>query len=257
MTLTRILHYLCQKDKPIFYFETHAGKGLYDLKSPQAMKTGEALQGILPLWAARYTLPDLFLPYLNAIQAYNPAGDLRYYPGSPLYAMQQLRLIDRLFCCELHPHEFHELNQTKKNKMKVHFSHCDGLLQLGAMLPPPERRGLVFIDPSYEIKTDYQHVAQTVNTMVRRFNTGIYCIWYPILDKKWHCQMVDMLAKTDVGSHLRVEFDLSKPPTQGMIGCGLWIMNPPYILAEELHEALGFLVKLLNPGVSSYRISNT
>lgn len=258
-TLVRILDYLCQKEKPVFYLETHAGKGLYSLKSVEAIKTGEAIQGIQQVWENQQQLPDVFRSYLEALKTYNPNGSLRYYPGSPALALQQLRQQDRLYCCELHPREFNALQQIPRHRptMKMHVSHTDGLEQLSALLPPRERRGLIFIDPSYEIKTDYRLIPQYVQHAYRRFNTGVYCIWYPILRERSHLQMVSSLAK--IGhQHLRVEFNLSAATTNhGMMGCGLWIINPPHVLAAELKVALSALVRILNPGHSQFEIQVT
>lgn len=256
LVLVRILNYLCQKDKPVFYLETHAGRGLYDLKSAQAIKTAEAREGIEALWPHLTELPELFSPYINTIRAYNLDDTLRYYPGSPVIALHQLRIQDRLYCCELHPAEFNELQNIKRQHrdLKFHVSHTDGLLQLPALLPPPERRGLVFIDPSYEIKTDYQRLPHDVEKAYRRFKSGIYCIWYPILNKQWHIDMLRQFAKIDADS-LRLEFHFTHSDNLGMTGCGLWIINPPYVLAAELDTALSVLVKLLNPGVSSFELS--
>lgn len=257
VTLSRLFNYLCQKDKPIFYLETHAGKGRYDLQSQQSLKTGEAREGIEQLWMHQESLSKLCLPYLNTIRYCNPNNELRYYPGSPQLALHQLRSIDRLFCCELHPQEYLALQQLKTRGMKVHLSHTDGLQQLSALLPPPERRGLVFIDPSYEMKSDYQQVPTFVNAAFQRFNTGMYCIWYPIVDKKWHLQLVDHLKNIKNANFLQVEFYLTSVLNAGMTGCGLWIINPPYVLADELNTVLADLVKLMNPGFSSYRLKSS
>ena len=119
LTLIRILRYLCLKEKPIFYLETHSGKGLYDLKSPESLKTGEAGEGISQLWENRSNLSEIFSPYFDSIQECNPDGELRYYPGSPLIAMQHLRQIDRLYCCELHPREFQDLQQIKRFNQRM------------------------------------------------------------------------------------------------------------------------------------------
>lgn len=255
LTLVRLLDYLCKKEKPIFYLETHSGKGLYDLSSVEAVKTGEANQGIKTLWANQTQLPEVFRPYLNAICAYNSDGSLRYYPGSPALALQQLRQQDRLYCCELHPREWRVLQQVPRHRreMKMHVSHTDGLEQLEALLPPPERRGLVFIDPSYEIKSDYRSIPTYVQNAHHRFNQGIYCIWYPILNDKRHLPMLSTLADMSL-RHLRVEFKLLAPTYPGMMGCGLWIINPPYVLAAELEQALSVLVNVFNPGVSTFEL---
>lgn len=254
-TLVSILRYLCRKEKPFFYLETHAGKGLYDLKSLESQKTGEARLGIEQLWMHQTQLSDLFIPYLESIQKCNPDGDLRYYPGSPVLAMHHMRPIDRLYCCELHPREYQELQRIKRidREIKIHLSHCNGLDQLAALLPPPERRGLVFIDPSYEIKIDYRQIPDFVGAAYRRFNKGVYCIWYPIVEERWNVPLIANLAKINAPS-LRVEFNVMDVKNPGMTGCGLWVINPPFVLAAELKAVLPELVQLFNPGVSSYNV---
>ena len=256
VTLSRLLHYMIQKDKPLFYLETHSGRGRYDLHDKKSLKTGEAQQGILPLWASRETLPAVFVPYVQAIHQLNPDGSLRYYPGSPELAIQMLRNQDRLFFCELHPGEFEHLDELPHQGMRVSYSNMDGLTCLTKMLPPIERRGLIFMDPSYEIKAEYRDVAQSLQAAYRRFATGVYCLWYPLLDKKLHEQLTRGLAAIDGANFLRVEFYLSNAGKAGMNGCGLWIINPPYLLAAELKNALQAMRGVFNPGGSSYLLES-
>lgn len=250
--LTRLLHYMTQKDKPFLYLETHSGRGMYDLKSPQALKTGEASTGIECLWAQRKSLPAVFSPLLQAIKQVNGDEALRYYPGSPELAIQALRSQDRLFFSELHPGEFEYLNQLPKRGKRVFYSEKDGMENLAALLPPPERRGLVFIDPSYEVKTEYRKIAMALKSAYQRFSTGVYCLWYPIVDNKLHQQLIRGLTDIKAENCLQVEFYLTAADKPGMTGCGLWIINPPYVLAEELKLTLQALRKVFNPGVSFY-----
>lgn len=246
-TLTRLLHYLTLKEKPIFYLETHAGKGCYDLEHEQALKTSEASQGIKAIWNNRSQWPDLFQPYIKSIQGVNHLDTLRYYPGSPLLAMRLLRSQDRMIACELHPQEFTALTTLKKipHQPKVHFRQVDGILELASRLPPPERRGLIFIDPSYEIKSEYESIAKAVSMAYQRFSTGVYCIWYPIIHSNRHLTLVSHLTKMKLKTSLRIEFNLNES-TLGMTGCGLWIINPPYILEKELQFGLNVLKELMN-----------
>jgi 23S rRNA (adenine2030-N6)-methyltransferase len=116
-----------------------------------------------------------------------------------------------------------------------------------------ERRGLIFIDPSYEIKTDYLLIPDLVKTAYQRFSGGMFCIWYPILNQQWHLHMLKKLAAIG-DKHLHVEFHLEKFALEGMNGCGLWIINPPYTLAQTLRPALRWLTTCLNPGISSYQV---
>ncbi len=256
LTLTRLLTYMTKKDNPLFYLETHAGKGLYDLEDKQALKTGEARQGIGLLWEKRHQLAPVFSPYLQQIEALNQGEVLRYYPGSPAIAINMLREQDRLFFSELHPQEFEQLQQLPHRGKRVFFKFSDGLEQLNAMLPPPERRGLIFLDPSYEIKTDYRLVPAAVKAAYQRFKTGVYCIWYPLVDKKLHGQLLRGLQDIGADNTLRIEFYLTGAPQPGMTGCGLWVINPPYLLQSELKPALETLRQLFNPGVSSYLLEH-
>ena len=254
VTLTRLLHYMIQKEKSLFYLETHSGRGRYDLQDKQALKTGEAALAILPLWATKDRLPAVFLPYLNIIRATNVDQTLRYYPGSPELAIHMLTKRDRLVFFELHPGEFEHLSLLPHPHMRVEYNNNDGLARLTKMLPPVERRGLIFIDPSYEIKADYQRVATALQAAYRRFSTGIYCLWYPLLDRKLHEQLLQRLKAINTTNALRVEFYLNDTLKAGMVGCGLWIINPPYVLADELNIVLRTLCEQFNPPASSYLI---
>ncbi|KTD24440.1 23S rRNA (adenine(2030)-N(6))-methyltransferase RlmJ [Legionella maceachernii] len=252
LTLTRVLVYMTSKEKPLFYLETHSGRGMYDLKNSQAMKTGENLQGISLLWLQKAKLPAVFSQYLHVIHHVNESEELRFYPGSPSLAIDLLRPQDRLYCCELHPREFESLQKLPHGGKKVFFSHSDGIANLNALLPPTERRGLIFIDPSYEIKTDYKEVPKAIKSAYHRFATGVFCLWYPIIDNRLHEQLLRAMASINAQSALRIEFNLTQSIQTGMTGCGLWIINPPYVLAEEMRTALKHLSTLFNPGVSSF-----
>lgn len=255
-TLSRLCNYLIQKDKPIFYLETHSGRGVYDLKNQQSIKTGEAKQGIELLWNQKHQLPKIFSSYLENISYVNQENKLRFYPGSPAIAVQSLRPQDRIFLAELHPGEFEYLQHLPHQNKRVHFSHSNGYEALNALLPPPERRGLIFIDPSYEIKTEYRQVTEYLKKAYLRFETGVYCLWYPLIDNRLHSQLLRGLDKIDA-KHLRVEFYLNDTNKAGMQGCGLWIINPPYTLEAELKLALNTLREVFNAGHSSYLLNSS
>ena len=255
-TLSRLLHYLTQKDKPLLYLETHSGRGAYDLKNAHSLKTAEFKEGIEALWAQKNQLPDVFSLYIKAIKQINAPDTLRYYPGSPQLAIDALRSIDRLFFSELHPQEFDHLSQLLKLGKRVFYSDNDGLYNLAAQLPPMERRGLIFIDPSYEIKSEYRDIPIALKKAYDRFATGVYCIWYPLVHNKLHQQLLRGLTQIGATNNLKVEFYMSSREKPGMTGCGLWIINPPYLLADELKVALQALRNVFNPGVSSYLIES-
>ncbi len=250
--LSRLFQYMTQKNKPMLYLETHSGRGTYDLKGPQALKTGESIAGIETLWPQRKQLPAVFSPYLKAIQQLNIGEALRYYPGSPELAIQALRDQDRLFFSELHSGEFEFLSQLPKREKRVFYSEKDGMENLAALLPPPERRGLIFLDPSYEIKSEYRQIPLALKAAYQRFSTGVYCLWYPLVDNKLHQQLIRGLTNIGAENSLQVEFYMTGTEKPGMTGCGLWIINPPYVLPEELKLILQALRKVFNPGVSSY-----
>lgn len=268
LTLMSLIRYLTTKDKSLLYLETHAGRGRYDLQDKQALKTGEASSGIDLLWRQRAQLPEVFTPYLDLISGMNQEDSaLRYYPGSPYLAIHALRQIDRIVCAELHPGEFAHLKQLPREGKNVVYKQSNGLDELKALLPPPERRGLIFIDPSYEIKTDYRQVPELVQAAVRRFATGVYCIWYPIVDKQHHASLIKGLSKIQIGNqpaadtHLCIEFYLNAHQSpqsvnapSGMDGCGLWIVNPPFTLAAEMKVVLEVLCQVFNPGYSRYTL---
>lgn len=251
LTLSRLLNYMLNKEKPLFYLETHSGRGCYDLQDSQAKKTGEYRQGIQLLWDQKETLAPLFSPYLQTIDKINNKS-LRFYPGSPSIAIDMLRTQDRLYCCELHPREFEYLETLPHQGKRVFYSHSDGITSLNALLPPAERRGLVFIDPAYELKTEYKQIPKAIKSAYQHFSTGIYCLWYPLVDKYLHEQLLRGLSAIESKKALRIEFHLTAASQPGLTGCGLWIINPPYVLANEMKIALKELCSLFNPGVSSF-----
>ncbi len=234
LCLCRLINYLVQKNKPLFYFETHSGRGLYDLRNSQAEKTNEYKQGIQLLWNKRKELPFLFNDYIQIINNLNDKENLRFYPGSPYLALQILRNIDRAYFCELHPTEYEELKNLPFSNKKVHMSNNDGITALNALLPPPEKRGLIFIDPSYEIKDEYKTIPQAIKQAFSKFNTGVYCLWYPIVNRRTTDQLIRRLQEIGAKNTLKVEFNLNNPSQDGMTGCGLWLINPPYTFAQEI-----------------------
>lgn len=247
ITLSLLIRYIQQKDAGFFYLDTHAGRGLYDLNHPHAVKTGEASAGIARLWAEREKLPEIFQPYMKLIEQMNQADVVspRHYPGSPALAINMLRECDRATLCELHPYEYTILSHMPRNGHAVFTSHSDGLEQLSAALPPRERRGLIFMDPSYEMKQEYKTIPQKIKQAVQRFSTGTFCLWYPIFnDHQPHTQLLRGLNAIGAPKTLNISQVIKKPPAQGMIGSGLWIINPPFVLKDQLTVALKTLDRI-------------
>lgn len=255
-TLSRLLTYMTQKDKPLFYLETHSGKGLYDLKDKQAEKTGEYRQGVKLIWPKRNEMPPVFNDYFKTISQLNHGDTLRHYPGSPYIAIQSLRMQDRSYLCELHPTEFDVLDQMPHFNKRVYTSNTDGMDSMLALMPPPEKRGLIFIDPSFELKEEYKKIPAIINRAFAKFSTGVYCLWYPVVNKKLTEQLIRGMSSINAKNALKIEFHLTLAPKDGMTGCGLWIINPPFTLAAEMKTALDTLRTYFNPGVSSYTIES-
>ena len=226
--LAWILDYLTQKDKPLSYIETHAGRGLYDLGGDAAAKTGEAAQGIDR--AEAWFPPDH--PYIRLLARTRAAHGPRAYPGSPMLAALALRPGDSLHLAELHPQEHAALADAMLFSQAICYKR-DGLALALALTPPTPRRGLLLIDPSYEVKTDYDTMPGLIAMVHRKWNVGLVMLWYPLLASRAHLPMVANLraAHPDALYH-----DLRFPPARdghGMVGSGLVVLNPPYGLAAE------------------------
>lgn len=247
--LTLILTNLNQKDKPYYYLDTHAGAGLYRLDSDWALKTGEAAKAIQTLWPQRSQLP-LLKPYFDCIQSLNNnTTTLRYYPGSPWIAQTLVRASDHLVLIELHPDDEKLLkSNVKKSHKSINIVVDDGFQELIARVPPPIKRGLVLIDPSYELKQDYLLVTEKLAQAYKRWATGIYAVWYPILASQ-RDQSATMLRKINQGSYtnlLKVELKVQGDQKDfGMHGSGMLIVNAPWQLDEQLKTILPTLTQLL------------
>lgn len=248
--LLELLDYYNRKDKPWFYIDTHAGGGCYALNSEQADKTAEAADGIGRLWA-REDLPEVMRPYVEAVRQFNPHGKLLFYPGSPALAMTRARAQDRLRLFELHPADFESLQRTfVTERERVQVARSDGFAALKALLPPPTRRAVVLIDPPYEVKEDYRRVVDTVRDAMRRFPTGTYAIWYPMLARPEARSLPQRLAELGAESWLDVRLAVGAPARDGfgMFGSGLYVINPPWVLPQRLEAALPWLVTHLGEG---------
>lgn len=228
--LACVLDYLTRKDKPLSYLETHAGRGLYALDAAEALKTGEAAQGIQRVEHLGWFAPDH--PYARALAATRAAHGPLAYPGSPLVAAHLLRPVDPIHLCELHPREFAALRESMAPHGGI-FHPKDGLQMALALTPPTPRRGLLVIDPSYEVKSDYQALPRLIGQIARKWNVGTIVLWYPILASGAQEPMVRALraAHPDALIH-EVRFP---PAREGhrMVGSGMFILNPPWGLDAE------------------------
>jgi 23S rRNA (adenine2030-N6)-methyltransferase len=244
--LLALLDALTAKDKPLCYFDTHAGRGAYRLDDAEALKTGEWRQGIGRLFADTQT-PEPLQRYVTAIHACNPDGVLRIYPGSPLLAAQALRPDDRLVLCEMQPDEVAALRGEFRNDRRVHVHERDGYAALNALLPPAEKRGVVLIDPPFEAREgEFAAIEAALARAHTRWPNGVYAAWYPI---KSHRTITPFHRHLSQGPFERVLVtELMVLPDDSPLrlnGCGMLVANPPWQLDTTLAAMLPALRNLL------------
>jgi 23S rRNA (adenine2030-N6)-methyltransferase len=247
VVLAQILSYLTAKEAPLWFVDTHAGAGIYSIDSAFAQKKGEFKNGIGRVWG-QSNLPAALAEYLQQVKKVNPDGELRHYPGSPQIAMQMLREQDRLQLFELHSTESEVLQKQYANaKRKVSVQPADGFAGLKSVLPPPSRRGLVLVDPSYEDKADYGRVLETMREALRRFATGVYAVWYPQVQRQESQDLPGQLKQLAGNDWLQVSLKVMAPARDGLglHGSGVFVFNPPWKLDATLDAAMPALVRLL------------
>lgn len=254
--LCRVLNYLVGKDKPLLYLDTHAGAGQYVLRGKAALRTGEAEAGIGRLWRSSAP-PPLLAPYLEQVRAMNPNGRLLRYPGSPLLAARILRPGDRGVVHESHPTDYLNLAAQLAEDRRFRVSREDGWTGPRAQLPPRERRALILMDPSYEGDTDYRAAPKALEEALERFPSGVYLLWYPLLDDAPVERMLRRILERAPPKTLRLELRLAPGgPGQGMAGSGLLLINPPWTLEAELNEALPWLAQRLGGAQGGWRVGH-
>ncbi|MGV6808687.1 MAG: 23S rRNA (adenine(2030)-N(6))-methyltransferase RlmJ [bacterium] len=249
-----ILTHLVQKDKPFDYIDTHAGTGLYKLQllptQKNTPKNLEYKQGIARLISASSTQQwDEISHYLNIITDYNPDaedGELQYYAGSPAFAEHFLRKKDRAWLFELHPNDYKQLAARYEHHRSIRVQQSDGYKGLLSLLPPISRRGLVMIDPSYEVKQDYQQVVDTLRQAHQRFATGIYALWYPVVERARIKKLENALINSGIRRIQLFELGIQADDRHaGMTAAGMIVINPPWRLREKLQPLLPKLAKQL------------
>jgi 23S rRNA (adenine2030-N6)-methyltransferase len=257
IVLVRILTYLQEKPAAFRIIDSHAGAGLYDLTSEEARRGGEWLTGIARVMQARFseaTLP-LVKPYLDIVRAFNSERELKAYPGSPLIARALLRPQDRLTACEVEPKARKRLIDALRRDTQARVVDLDGWLALPAFVPPKERRGLVLIDPPFEQKDEFEHLADAFAQAFAKWPSGSYLLWYPVKSRR----VTDILARhvaevvdagPSPGKALRLEFSVAPQAAAdaGLAAAGLLIVNPPWTLLGELKAILAELEKPLGHG---------
>jgi 23S rRNA (adenine2030-N6)-methyltransferase len=246
IVLMQVLDYLNQKDKGWRYVDTHAGAGGYALGSSYAQTRAEYAEGIGRLWPLE-ELPPEVAEYVALVRSLNSGGNLKQYPGSPLIAQALMRPQDQLRLFELHPTDHRILESTFAGDKAVEVRRADGFSSLKSQLPPPTRRGLVLMDPAYEGEKDYLQVVATLREAVLRFAEGTYVVWYPQVGKigsrELHRKLQALAPKGWLHARLTVA------PTDGkgfgMVGSGIFVVNPPFTLHATLQRLLPWLAKAL------------
>jgi 23S rRNA (adenine2030-N6)-methyltransferase len=254
INLVHALDYLTQKPKPMLYFDSHSGAGVYRLGGSEAQKNQEFANGIGVLWnqdCSDYTSLQQYKDLVQELNSDKP-NELNFYPGSPWFADQMLRDNDKIQLCELHPREQQTLRKNLGSNRRIKLFFNDGFQQAIASMPPPSRRGLMLIDPPYEDKKDYAKVVQTLIECHKRFATGSYALWYPVVERK----TIDKLCKNLQESGIRniQVFELGIAPDsrgRGMNGSGMLWINPPWTLFAEMQKTLPFLAKILGQANNS------
>jgi 23S rRNA (adenine2030-N6)-methyltransferase len=262
LTLIATLKHLMHKDAGIQFVDTHAGAGLYRLDGDYAEKSGEAAEGILKVLNLKG--PAALSDYLDMVASFNAKGSHKIYPGSPFIIHKLLRheARDRLKLFELHPTDHKSLTvnvQQLQAGRTVSVARADGFESLKALLPPPvsstgSRRTCVLIDPSYEIKNDYYRVIDCIQDSLKRFATGTYIVWYPIVPRpeahdlprklKGLCSQV---KKPWLHATLAIGRETGSKDA-GLSASGMFIVNPPFTLKPLLNEALPVVEEALARG---------
>ena len=251
-----IITALKEKDKPFLYLDTHAGAGRYLLNSPHAERTGEYHEGIARIWQ-QPDAPALLTPYINSVKDLNPGGNLRYYPGSPLIARYLLREMDKLHMTELHSSDYPMLRNEFQKDSRARTERADGYQQLKSKLPPLSRRGFILIDPPYEMKSDYQAVVKGIHEGHKRFGTGVFALWYPVVLRQQIKRMLAELQATGIRNILQIELAVRPDSDQrGMTASGMIVINPPWKLAQQMNTLLPWLHQKLVPAGTGHFVVN-
>ena len=256
LALVSILLHLRKKNQAFAVIDTHAGRGLYDLKSEAAKRTGEAERGIgrvATLSEKRQPLPGALQQYLDIVKT---SGD-GMYPGSPVIAARLLRPQDRLVAIEKNFEEQTTLKATLAPLRvgSVRSECADGYARLAALLPPPERRGLVVIDPPFEAPNEFELAAQSLTQALKRFANGIYLLWFPIKSAGEASAFSGEILAAGAMKALRIDFDVrtvdKAAAKERLSASGLIVVNPPFGLAEDMRACLAVVAPLISSDAHS------
>lgn len=247
LVLLLVLQHLLQKDKGLRYIDTHAGAGGYSLHSAYARKTAEHEQGIARLWrlrqAAAHELPSPVPTYLDLVQSFNGAPELRQYPGSPALVQALLRPQDEMHLMEMHPTDHRILASWLRTVGEGTVTMGDGFELLKSKLPPPTRRALVLMDPSYELERDYARVVQSLRDALQRFSAACCVVWYPQVARVEAAQLPRRLKALAPKGWVHARLSVQTPDAQGfgLQGSGVVVINPPHTLHGQLQLLMPWL----------------
>lgn len=252
--LTAVLARLTIKDKPLRFIDTHAGAGGYELSSAAARRNREHEHGVGRLWDVEVA-PAAVARWLALVRRYNGSSRLARYPGSPWLARECLRAHDRMFLFELHPAEHRALKRSVRNDRRVRVLREDGLSGCIGLVPPPERRALLLVDPSYELRDEHSQVIDAVVKAHERFATGVIAVWYPVIERHWVARYERALRATGIAPLATYELCVApESSTGGLVGSGMFVINAPWQLDRELDAALPWLAKrMARDGAGTYR----
>lgn len=253
--LAAIITYLKKKEGAFRVFDTHAGVGLYDLTSEQAQKTGEWHHGIGRIIDADIpkNVAQVLDPWLSVVRDLNPQGGINLYPGSPVLARDLMRNQDRLTLTELHPEEFDSLIANFGGDKHVKLIEIDAWLALGSFLPPKERRGLVLIDPAYEVESEFDRLLEGIQRGWKRWQTGIYAMWYPIKNRRVINRLIKEMESFGIRNVLSLELGAGQiREDKPMSSSGMLVVNPPWTLKADMDTALPWLCERLSRGPGAH-----
>ncbi len=242
--LTLVIRALQRKPGAIRVLDGHAGSGAYDLGSREARRNAEHQQGIARLLDTAAP-PGELNDYLGVVRAMNRGGALRFYPGSPALARALLRPGDHLELLELHPRAVAALRRRFGGDRQVHIHERDCFEGLPALCPPPERRGVVLIDPSYEVKDDLRRVAGLLAACHHRWPAGVYMVWYPLLAERAAQRFPEKIAATGIRRIYRAELRVQADGFAGLRGSGMLVVNLPFGLETSIASLLPWLAERL------------
>jgi len=236
-----VMQHLVAKDKPLCYLESHGGRGRYSLDSAEATKTGAWRDGIGRIWG-RKDAPSELAPYLDAVAACNGGRrELRRYPGSPLLAAHFMRADDRMVVAELHRGDGAALTETFAGDDRVRVVVADGWKTVRAALPPVERRGAVMIDPPYDQPDELGRVIEFLRFAVRRWATGTYLLWYPLIERAVVDEFLAAVVRTGVRKTLVTELSVGPAGDLRVPGAGVVVVNAPWKLDALLQAVAPWL----------------